>query len=157
MSKRKKHKRPNPYEDKPYKVGRGKPPKEHQFKPGQSGNPNGSRAHDPEKQAIKKLTQAELSEIANLVLKGDVEELRELKDNDKETVLKRMVASVAIRIISKGDMFAFDTLLDRLIGKVKKQVDVSGIPAIPQGIQPAQVIISLPSNGREAPKPLEAS
>lgn len=28
-------------DDKPYDVGHGKPPKEHQFKPGQSGNPKG--------------------------------------------------------------------------------------------------------------------
>lgn len=28
-------------DDKNYKVGRGKPPKEHQFKPGRSGNPSG--------------------------------------------------------------------------------------------------------------------
>jgi len=39
---------PKPETDpKPYKVGRGKPPKDRQWKPGQSGNPSGKRKPKP--------------------------------------------------------------------------------------------------------------
>jgi Family of unknown function (DUF5681) len=34
--------------DEEYKVGPGRPPKEHQFKPGQSGNPKGAKRKAPE-------------------------------------------------------------------------------------------------------------
>jgi hypothetical protein len=37
-----------------------------------------------------------------------------------------MVASVALKIISKGDMYALDVLLNRLIGKVKDEVLLTG-------------------------------
>lgn len=121
---------------------RNNPPEHSRFKPGQSGNPLGGKLHDPALKAVKNLTKKELAEIGNLVVKGDVAMLRELAEDEGETVLKRMVASVCFRVIDFGDMGALDTLLNRLVGKVKDEVKHEG--------DVARVIVTLPSNGREA-------
>ncbi len=123
----------------------GVPPKEHAFKPGNCANPLGGGAHDPVGRAIRNLTKKELQDIANLVIKGDLKALRALPKKAGTTVLQIMLASVCIKIIEKGDMSSLNTLLDRLIGKVKDDVVVSGNTN-------ARVLITLPDNGRSAKK-----
>ncbi len=134
-------------EEKP-KSKRPLPPIEHRWKAGQSGNPLGRGAGDPALTAIKNLTKAELIEIGNLVIKGSVKQLRELKDDEDQTVLKRMLASVCVKVISKGDMQALDVLLNRLVGKVKDDVTVTNLN---RG-EPARVVVTLPNNNREGKK-----
>ncbi len=119
------------------------PPKKAQWKKGQSGNPSGRPAEPPELKHLKLLTKQELVEVANLVIKGDVDTLLALRKDKKQSVIKVMVASVAARIIMKGDMQALDVLLNRLVGKVKDEFKFEGEVR-------GKVIVQLPSNGREA-------
>ncbi len=100
---------------------------------------------------MKALTKSELMEIANLVVKGDTVALRKIIDDAKNNVpgvgtLQAWVAGVAMKGISKGDMGALDVLLNRLIGKVKDEVNFTG--DVPNNAP--QVIVTIPSNGREA-------
>lgn len=46
------------YRDRPYAVGKGKPPPEHKFKKGQSGNPSGKGRHKPRKPLREQLIKA---------------------------------------------------------------------------------------------------
>lgn len=46
------------YQDRPYAVGKGKPPAEHKFKKGQSGNPSGKGRHKPRKPLREQLIKA---------------------------------------------------------------------------------------------------
>lgn len=118
-----------------------KPP----WKKGQSGNLLGGKLHDPEMRAIKNLTKSELVTIANLIIKNDFETLQKLaKQNKGTSVLQRMIASVAVRIVSSGDMHALDILLNRLVGKVKDEIMQQ------MEIKTPQVIVTLPDNGRSA-------
>lgn len=121
----------------------GIPPKEHRWKPGQSGNPQGGRKHDPEMKAFARLTKEELKDVAALILKGDLTELERMSNDKTQIVLKVMVASVAAKIMKKGDMHALDLLLNRLIGKVKQEIGIEG------DFPSNQVVITIPSNGRE--------
>lgn len=114
-----------------------------QFKKGQVANPEGARAHDPEMRMLKRLTKEEMKEVGNLVLMGNVDSLKGIGKDPKSSALKTMLASVCVRVISKGDMQAFDILLNRLIGKVKDEVEHSGMVARPK------VILTMPANGRE--------
>lgn len=120
------------------------PPRSTWWKPGQSGNPNGGRAHDPALKAVKKMTKEELGKIGQLVLDGDYETLVELAGDREASVLTQMFASVCLRIINKGDASALDMLLNRIVGKVKDELDVGGT-----GLA-ARVVVTLPANGREA-------
>lgn len=81
------------------------PPVEHQFKPGQSGNPNGRP---------KKLPQLD-------VLLADI--LGEEKDGitAAEAILKRLRAEAA-----SGNLRAAEIILDRAYGKAKQHLELTG-------------------------------
>jgi|SRR5579859_3291368 len=105
------------------------PSKRTRFKKGQSGNPLGGKLHDPEIRAIKKLTKEQLKEVGSLLLNYKLKELKALARSKEATIMQQMIASLAFRIIVKGDPVAFDKLLDRLIGKVKEEIEHSGTAA----------------------------
>jgi hypothetical protein len=95
---------------------------------------------------LKHLTKQELIEVGNLVIKNNREELVKLAKDPKASVITTMIASVAAKIISKGDMHALDILLNRLIGKVKDEVSHSGLVT-----NVAKVTLTMPANGSEKP------
>lgn len=125
------------------KIPRGLTP----WKKGQSGNPEGGRAHDPLVRKVRHLTKQQLAEMGNLVLQNNVVELkRTLKDTRHSSTLKVMLASIMHRVINKGDSAAFDVLLNRLIGKVTDKLELNDKSDRPL------ISVTLPSNGREAKK-----
>lgn len=59
------------YDDRPYKVGKGKPPKAHQFKKGQSGNPRGPKRNKTVATAtIEELVAEALNEPVTVIIRG---------------------------------------------------------------------------------------
>lgn len=132
-------------EEKPYKVGRGKPPREHSFKKGQVANPRGAGAHNPAMRELKNLTRSELVQVGNMIIKGTHRELKALVKNEDATVLQRMLASVAKRVVDTGDNGPLETLLNRFIGKVKDEVEMTGTGVLSAA---PQIIVTLPDNGR---------
>jgi hypothetical protein len=91
---------PNSSADKPgedYKVGPGRPPKEYQFKPGQSGNPKGRKRKPPSLLPdLKRLFEQALSEKVTL------------KQGDKELTLTMGAAGIKqlMAQFAKGDRHA---------------------------------------------------
>ena len=87
----------------PYRVGPGFPPREHQFKPGQSGNPQGARKRPPSiAPDLKILLQAALSKKITLTI------------GDKERLLTRAAAGIEqlVEQFARGDRYARRDLLD---------------------------------------------
>lgn len=113
-------------------AGNPNPPKKYQFKKGQSGNPLGGKLHNPVLRAIKRLTAAEVAEIGALILSKNFNGLKKLvedaKSNDasKSSALKTWIATVAMKGIAKGDAHALDVLLNRLIGRSKEVIELTG-------------------------------
>lgn len=93
---------------------------------------------------FRNLTKRELIQIGNLVVKGSYTQLTELAESKQATVLHLMLASVCEYIIKTGNMITLDKLLDRLIGKVRDEIKLET-----EAVNPPQVIVTLPSNGRE--------
>ena len=93
---------------------------------------------------FRNLTKRELIHIGNLVVKGSYTQLNELAESKQATVLHLMLASVCNYIINTGNMITLDKLLDRLIGKVRDEIKLET-----EAVNPPQVIVTLPSNGRE--------
>ncbi len=122
-----------------------KPKRKYGFQKGNNANPIGAAAHNQLAKQIKHLTKKELQTLANMVLQGNVHEIRRIKkDIAHSSTLKVMLASIALRVIEKGDHLAMEALLNRMIGKVpdRLEADLNG-PG-------AQIIVTVPSNGREA-------
>ena len=116
---------------------------ETRIKKGEVRNPWGKQGKHYALTHFKQLTREQLQEVADVMLWGNITHLKSLEKDPSASALVAMLASVAVRIHEKGDMYAFDLLLNRILGKVSNKVEVSGATA-------GQVVqITLPSNGRE--------
>lgn len=95
------------------------------FVKGQSGNPNG-RPHLPaDLVELKKLTQAQFQRLLFKFVNTPVAELKALLADPKTPLLELMIGKVVVKAISDGDYKRLDFLLDRMIGKVKEQIQVT--------------------------------
>jgi Family of unknown function (DUF5681) len=110
-------KRSNP-PDQEYRVGPGRPPKEYQFKPGQSGNPKGA-PRKPESIA------PDLGAILERSLNGKVT----LRQGEKEKIVTKYAAGIEqlVTQFAKGDRHArrdLFQLVDRLgvLGRLRKEM-----------------------------------
>lgn len=122
---------------------KGKPPPDKQWKPGQSGNPEGARRHDPIKRRIKKLTTEELENILNSILLAHPNEINAVSQ-ENPTILKTWVASIVTKAVKNGDSGFLLLLLDRLVGKVTDKLKVtSDIQANVTTVNEAQVRAAL--------------
>jgi hypothetical protein len=95
---------------------------------GQSGNPDGRPAVPEDIKRIRKLTNDEIKEVGSLLLNGKQSELQAMVDSDETPILKKWMANVSIQGLKTGDMTRLDALLNRLVGKVKDEIDVNLIP-----------------------------
>lgn len=97
----------------------------HKFKKGQSGNPNGR----PRKYvSLLKEQGYKLSEINDTIqsmMAMDIEELKEVFENPKATILEKTIANAMRKSLSNGSLYSVETLLTRLYGKPKEQVDMN--------------------------------
>lgn len=101
------------------------------WEPGQSGNPDG-RPKVPEyiKEA-KKLNKGLLDEYMNKYINMPVEEIKEIvegamKGRSDTPAMEVMIARVIMQAINKGDYKTVNFILDRMVGKVKEHLEVSG-------------------------------
>ena len=94
------------------------------FKPGTSGNPAGSRLHNPAFKAMRKMSQGELADVMLYVANSNMDELIEASKNGKLPSLQAAVVRCFAMMIKKGDSAAFDRLMNRMVGQVKQVVEV---------------------------------
>jgi hypothetical protein len=92
------------------------------WQPGQSGNPGGMSKNLLTKDKVK-------STFSRMALKPmtEIEEIVKLK-NDKDRgrpALEVMVAAIIGKAVQQGDHMRLQFLLDRTIGKVKDEIDIS--------------------------------
>lgn len=94
-------------------------------KKGEIRNKKGINA-SPLVQRLRKVTQHDVEEIGSMLVLGEQEKLPQIKDNPKDSPLRAMMASVAMEAIADGDEKKMNAILDRLIGKAKEKLEVSG-------------------------------
>jgi len=96
-----------------------------QFKKGESGNPNGR----PRKYvSLLKEQGYKLSEINDSIqamMSMTIEELKAVWDNPQATVLEKTVAHAMRKSLEKGRLYSLETLLTRVYGKPKEQMDIN--------------------------------
>lgn len=96
------------------------------FQPGESGNPNGRPPTTPEVKALRKITAQSLEEIGDLILSGNKAKLQEVANSQTEPAIRVIYAKAACNAMLKGDVTTLELILNRVVGKVKEKVDLSG-------------------------------
>lgn len=113
------------------------------FLPGQSGNPKGRPKLPRELREAMKMTKAQFTELLVKYLSFSLGELLLINKQENTAALDRIVISVITNAIKKGDQQRLDFLMNRIIGKVKDEIDHTS------GGSPVKAVLVLPSNGRE--------
>jgi hypothetical protein len=94
------------------------------FVKGQSGNPNGR----PKKYvSLLKEQGYKLSEINDTIqamMAMDIFELKSVYDNPDATILEKTIAHAMRKSLEKGSLYSLETLLTRVYGKPKEQMDI---------------------------------
>lgn len=94
-----------------------------QFKKGQSGNPNGR----PRKfvTTLKNIgyKRSEINDTIQAMMAMDKDELTDVFKNSKATILEITIASAMKKSIEKGTLYSMETLLSRVFGMPKQEIE----------------------------------
>lgn len=94
------------------------------FPKGNNANPNGR----PRKYVTLLKDQgyklSEINDTIQVMMSMDLEELKSVFENTKATVLERTIANAMQKSLSKGSLYSLETLLTRVYGKPKEQMDI---------------------------------
>lgn len=101
-------------------------PPEKRIQPGQTRNPKGSSDKARSLGKLRRLTNEQVSEIGTLVLEGNRQALVDIKNDKDATVLQVWMADLIVASMRKGDPAAFRAILDRICGKPRESIAISG-------------------------------
>jgi poly-beta-hydroxyalkanoate depolymerase len=97
----------------------------YQFKKGEVANPNGAP-----KKYVSLLRDAgyklsEINDTIQVMMAMDLDELKSVFDNPKATILEKTIANAMRKSLQKGSLYSLETLLTRVYGKPKEQMDIT--------------------------------
>jgi sugar lactone lactonase YvrE len=92
---------------------------------GETNNPNGR----PKKYVTLLKEQgyklSEVNDTIQTIMSMDMEELKQVWDNPKATILEKTIANALMTSLKKGSLYSIDTLLNRVYGKPKETSQVT--------------------------------
>lgn len=97
----------------------------HKFPKGVSGNPNGRPRKYISTLRESGYKLSEINDCIQVMMAMTVEELKEAFENKNATVLEKTIAAAIKKSIEKGSLYSIETLLSRVYGKPKEQVDMN--------------------------------
>ena len=113
------------------------------FKKGEVANPNGRPRKYVSELRAQGYKLSEVNDAIQVLMSMTIDELKEVYTNPKATVLEKTIASAIRKSIEKGSLYSIETLLTRVYGKPKEQVDLNA-----SGGMDIRVIYSDGSNDR---------
>ena len=96
------------------------------FNPGESGNPNGRPSKYVSLLKDQGYKLSEINDSIMALLSMDINELKEVFENPKATVLEKAVAGAIRKSIEKGSLYNIETIITRAMGKPKESNDHTG-------------------------------
>lgn len=97
---------------------------------GETMNPNGRPRKYISELKAQGYKLSEVNDCIQVMLSMNLEELKEVWDNPKATVLEKTIASAIKKSIEKGSLFSIETLLTRVFGKPSESVEHKGDVAV---------------------------
>jgi hypothetical protein len=95
------------------------------FEKGKPGGP-GRPPLPADVREVRRLNKVELERALNDFLLLTPDQLKKKRQDPETTMLEHLILSVMSHGTSKGDPVRLDFFLNRLVGKVKEQVETSG-------------------------------
>lgn len=95
------------------------------FKKGVVTNPNGCPGMPKDVREARKLTQNEFVKIACNLVMSTRDELFKVLSDPKSTALELMIAGIVMKAVTEQDHVRAEFLLNRIIGRVSIQADVT--------------------------------
>jgi hypothetical protein len=96
---------------------------EPRWEKGESGNPNGR----PKKyvSALKEqgYKNSEINDCILVMISMDLDELKEVWQNPRATILEKTIANALRKSLEKGSLYSIEVLLSRAVGKPKESID----------------------------------
>jgi hypothetical protein len=92
---------------------------------GETANPNGRPRKYVSQLREQGYKLAEVNDTIQTIMSMDLDELKQVWDNPKATILEKTVANALMTSLKKGSLYSIDTLLTRVYGKPKEQQDVN--------------------------------
>jgi hypothetical protein len=96
----------------------------HQFPKGVTGNPNGRPRKYVSLLKEQGYRLSEINDTIQVMMSMDMQELKSVWDNPNATVLEKTIAAAMRKSLEKGSLYSLDTLLSRVYGKPKEQLDM---------------------------------
>ncbi len=93
------------------------------FKKGQSGNPNGRPRKYVSTLVDQGYKRSEINDTIQNMMAMTLEEVKAVWDNPTATVLEKTIASAIRKSIEKGTLYSMETLLSRVYGQPKQEVE----------------------------------
>jgi hypothetical protein len=66
---------------------------------------------------------SEITDAIQVLISLDVEQLQDIRNNPKSTVLEITIAAAIIKSIQKGDLDSIETLITRAFGKPREKIE----------------------------------
>ena len=95
----------------------------YKFDKGQSGNPNGRPRKYVSLLKEQGYKRSEINDTIQAMMAMDMVELKEVYDNPKATILEKTIANAMRKSLEKGTLYSLETLLSRVFGQPKQEVE----------------------------------
>jgi hypothetical protein len=81
------------------------------------------------------MTAEQVAEVGTLILNNDLDELQKMAKDKKSSVLTVWMAALIAKSLSKGESRGFVAVMDRIVGKAKETVELSGRDGRPMSME----------------------
>lgn len=98
--------------------------KPHQWKPGQSGNPDGRPKMTKKERVLKELTLESFQNCIEAVCTGNIASLEAMSSDPDISALQVGIAAALARAMREGDYDTIEKIVQRIVGKVPEELNV---------------------------------
>jgi hypothetical protein len=94
------------------------------WKKGQSGNPKGKDRKYVTLLKDQGYRLGEINDTIQVMMSMTIKELKEVYDHVDATILEKTIANAMNKSLKNGSLYSLDTLLTRVYGKPREQVEI---------------------------------